>query len=79
MNEPVIPQKAPYLVEVEEGRVYRWCACGKSDNQPFCNNMHTPDDPPPVMWKADSSGMKPFCGCKKTQNPPFCDGTHNSI
>lgn len=79
MNEPVIAQKGPYLVDVEAGRTYRWCACGKSTRQPFCDNVHTDDDPQPVIWKADSSGKKGFCGCKKTNTPPLCDGTHTSL
>ena len=29
MNNPDIRQKAPYPVEVEAGKTYWWCACGK--------------------------------------------------
>ena len=28
--EPKIAQKAPYVVELEEGKAYHWCACGQS-------------------------------------------------
>ena len=27
-------------VEVEKGKSYYWCACGKSKNQPFCDGSH---------------------------------------
>ena len=37
MSEPTIAQKAPYPVDVEEGKKYFWCACGKSSKQPFCD------------------------------------------
>ncbi len=36
-DAPIIAQKAPYPVEVEAGKTYFWCACGKSAKQPFCD------------------------------------------
>ena len=27
-------------VDVEEGKSYYWCSCGKSSNQPFCDGSH---------------------------------------
>ena len=38
--EPVVAQAAPYPVEVEAGKTYFWCACGRSANQPFCDGSH---------------------------------------
>ena len=38
---PNIAQKSPFAVEVEEGKTYYWCQCGKSNNQPFCDGSHT--------------------------------------
>ena len=35
MSDPVIFQKAPMPVDVEKGKTYFWCACGKSAKQPF--------------------------------------------
>lgn len=35
MRPPVIAQKGPYKVEVKEGKSYLWCACGRSERQPF--------------------------------------------
>ena len=40
MNEAVITQKSPYLVEVIEGKTYYWCSCGQSEKQPFCDGSH---------------------------------------
>ena len=29
-----------FAIEVKAGKIYRWCACGRSDNQPFCDGSH---------------------------------------
>ena len=79
MSEPNAPQKAPHLVEVEAGKIYAWCACTLSKNQPFCDGSHRETDIKPVFWDAKEDELQAFCGCKKTSNPPFCDGTHNSL
>jgi CDGSH-type Zn-finger protein len=40
MSEPVIASKAPSPVDVEAGKAYWWCSCGKSAKQPFCDGSH---------------------------------------
>jgi CDGSH-type Zn-finger protein len=40
MSNPNIAQKGPYVVEVQEGKKYFWCACGLSKKQPFCDGTH---------------------------------------
>ncbi len=40
MTEPLIAQKGFFSVEVEAGKQYYWCACGRSANQPFCDGSH---------------------------------------
>lgn len=79
MSEPVIAQKSPYAVEVEAGKSYWWCACGKSASQPFCDGSHKGSEFSPVEYKADQDGTVYFCGCKHTGNAPLCDGTHSSL
>ncbi|HUO54492.1 MAG TPA: CDGSH iron-sulfur domain-containing protein [Rhodoblastus sp.] len=79
MAEPVIAQKGPYPVEVEAGKNYFWCACGKSANQPFCDGSHKGSDFRPIVYKADASGEVWFCGCKHSADKPFCDGTHDKL
>ncbi|MFW8594561.1 CDGSH iron-sulfur domain-containing protein [Cribrihabitans neustonicus] len=71
-----IAQKAPYPVEVTAGKTYFWCACGRSNRQPFCDGSHKDSGLEPVKYKAEKDGKVFFCGCKQTGNRPFCDGTH---
>ena len=79
MNEPVIAQKAPYPVEVEAGKSYFWCACGKSAKQPFCDGAHKGSGMSPVKYEATKNAKVYFCGCKASLNKPLCDGTHGKI
>ncbi len=81
MAKPVIPQKGPYVVDVEEGKKYYWCSCGKSSTQPFCDGKHKEDetDFKPVSFIPEKSGKVYLCGCKHTKKPPYCDGTHTSL
>ena len=39
-EKPVIADTQPKAVELEEGKAYYWCACGRSDQQPFCDGSH---------------------------------------
>jgi CDGSH-type Zn-finger protein len=77
MTHAEIPQNAPYAVEVEEGKDYYWCSCGRSNNQPFCDGSHQGTDFEPVAFKAEKTETVHLCGCKKTGNAPICDGSHN--
>ena len=78
-DEPVIAQKAPYPVEVEEGKNYFWCACGRSQKQPFCDGSHKGTGFTPVKYTAEATKKVFFCGCKHTANPPLCDGSHKNL
>lgn len=79
MAEAVCAQKEPYEVDVEAGRAYFWCACGRSAKQPFCDGSHSGTDIQPVRYKAERAETVYFCGCKSTKDRPFCDGTHNTL
>jgi len=78
MSEPVITQKAPYTEELEPG-TYWWCACGKSQNQPFCDGSHKDTEFTPVKLEITEKTKVYLCGCKHSSDKPFCDGTHNKL
>ena len=73
MTDVVIAQKAPYAIDVEAGKSYFWCACGRSANQPFCDGAHQGTDILPVKHTAEADKTLYFCGCKKTEKAPLCD------
>ena len=79
MATPNIAQRAPFPVEVEAGRKYFWCACGKSANQPFCDGSHQGTEFTPLPYEAEAARTLYFCGCKQSNGKPLCDGTHNAL
>lgn len=79
MSNPVIAQKAPYAMDVEEGKNYFWCSCGKSSKQPLCDGSHKDTEMTPIKYTAPKSQKVYFCGCKHAVNRPLCDGTHGKI
>ncbi len=79
LNEAIIAQKKPYVVDVTEGERYAWCACGRSETQPFCNGSHKETDFTPHIFVAETTETLYLCGCKRTGNAPRCDGTHKSL
>ena len=79
MTDAVIAQKAPFAVEVEMGKKYAWCACGRSATQPYCNGSHKGSGLSPLIFIAGKTETVWLCGCKHTKERPFCDGTHGSL
>ncbi|MBI1778424.1 MAG: CDGSH iron-sulfur domain-containing protein [Proteobacteria bacterium] len=76
----VIAKKKPYYYELEAGKTYFWCACGRSRTQPFCDGSHKGTDYRPIAYKAEQQGEEVlFCGCKHSKTKPFCDGAHNNL
>jgi methylamine---glutamate N-methyltransferase subunit C len=79
MSDPVIAGRSPIGTELEAGKDYYWCACGRSANQPFCDGSHAVTDFTPVKFSSDDGGRAHLCMCKHTSNPPYCDGTHATL
>ncbi len=79
MSEPTIAAKEPVKVELEKGKEYYWCTCGKSASQPFCDGSHRGTSFTPKAFVAEEEGEAYLCQCKHTNNAPFCDGTHSKL
>ena len=78
MERPRSPQKSPYKVKVEKGKIYSWCTCGLSNKQPFCDGSHKKGGIfKSVKYLANSNKEVWFCGCRRTKHQPFCDGSHS--
>ena len=78
MSTPVTPQKSPYVKKVEPG-TYFWCACGRSQGQPFCDGSHKGTGFSPLKVEITEPQTVAFCGCKHSKNGALCDGTHASL
>ena len=76
---PIIAATAPAKVDLEAGKDYFWCQCGKSKDQPFCDGSHAGSDITPLKFTAEKTGSVALCQCKASANAPFCDGTHASL
>lgn len=78
-DAPIIAQKSPMPVEVEAGKSYFWCSCGRSSRQPFCDGSHKGTDLTPVKYTAETDRKLFFCGCKHSSKKPLCDGSHKDL
>jgi len=77
MSNPVRAAETPFAEDVEEGKSYFWCSCGKSQTQPYCDGSHQGGEFTPVKYVAEESKRVYFCGCKATAGQPLCDGSHS--
>lgn len=78
-DKAVVAQRGPFGIEVEAGKSYWWCRCGRSASQPFCDGSHKVTAFTPVKYTAETGKKVYFCGCKQTGNQPLCDGSHNRL
>ena len=69
--------RQPVQVELEEGKTYMWCQCGRSAKQPMCDGSHAGTPHKPMMFTAEKTETRFLCACKDTGKAPFCDGSHN--
>ena len=77
MNKGQRAGEGAIAVDIEQGKSYYWCSCGKSFKQPFCDGSHKGTEFNPVVYKAKLTKKMFFCACKQTNYQPFCDGSHN--
>ncbi|XP_015913046.1 uncharacterized protein [Parasteatoda tepidariorum] len=77
-----VHDKKPWKIKCEKGKLYYWCACGWSHDQPLCDGRCVLPEMKlkmkPVLFKPAITREYWLCNCKQTKNRPFCDGSHNS-
>jgi CDGSH-type Zn-finger protein len=78
-EQPVIAKTSPYALDVEAGKSYYWCSCGRSKQQPLCDGSHAGTGFEPLLFTAQKTETMYLCGCKHSFHPPLCDGTHRSL
>lgn len=78
MAEPEIGGRSPVVLELESG-TYKWCACGRSKNQPWCDGSHRDTEFTPQAVVIEEAKRYAMCTCKRSGNAPFCDGTHKTL
>lgn len=79
MSKPKIADRKPIKVELKKGEEQYWCACGLSNNQPYCDGSHRTTDITPVKFEVEETGDAYLCMCKHSNNAPYCDGTHAKL
>ena len=77
MNKGLSAGESAIAVDVEQGKSYYWCSCGKSSKQPFCDGSHKGTEFNPFVFKAELTKKMFFCACEQNNKQPFCDGSHN--
>jgi PhnB protein len=65
-------------LELQPGK-YKWCACGHSKNQPWCDGSHRGSEFAPVEFVIEETRTASMCLCKQSKNRPFCDGSHKPL
>lgn len=78
MAEPVIAQRAPFVLSEVPGTRY-FCTCGHSKGQPFCDGSHKGTGFSPLKVDLTEAKKVAWCGCKHSKNLPYCDGSHSRL
>ncbi len=79
MEKPTIAGKVPHMYDLVLDKTYAWCACGESQNQPWCDGSHKGTEFAPKVFKAKEDKKVAMCMCKQSKKPPYCDGSHASV
>jgi len=78
MSEPKIAGTRSIKLELEPG-AYWWCACGRSQSQPWCDGSHKGTEFKPLKYEVAETQRCSLCACKRTQHPPLCDHAHRLL
>ncbi|GAB4480790.1 MAG: hypothetical protein Kow00124_27850 [Anaerolineae bacterium] len=78
-ERPIIAARRPSVLDLEPGRVYLWCACGRSEHQPWCDDSHRGTRFQPVRIEVTAPRRAALCRCKHSSKRPYCDGSHGDV
>jgi CDGSH-type Zn-finger protein len=78
MDQPKMAANRPAVMELAAGR-HAYCACGLSENQPFCDGRHAGTNFRPQVFEMAEAKTVALCQCKRTGGAPFCDGAHKEL
>ena len=80
MDQPIVAGHTPEMVDLKEGQGVYWCACGRSEKQPFCDGSHKGTTSiMPLYFIPKKDETRALCMCKQTSTPPYCDDTHCNL
>ena len=75
---PIQGGTRPKIVELQENDSIWWCACGYSEDQPYCDGSHERENTgiEPIEFIASETKKYAFCTCKLSKKAPLCDGIY---
>lgn len=76
-NEALVFSNKPEGTQLEAGKEYHFCRCGRSSNGLFCDGSHEGTSCTPLAFSVEKTKAYHLCRCKSSKNLPFCDGTHS--
>lgn len=76
--KPIINNNKPTKVSLEIGKTYKFCRCGRSTEEPFCDSLHGGTEFRSLPFIAEKTEVN-LCSCKQSKNLPYCDGTHKAF
>mgnify|MGYP000623555164 CR=1 FL=1 len=79
MSHAIVADIKPIKSTLEKDKEYYFCACGRSNNQPYCDGSHKGTSLKPQRFRAKKDGDAYLCQCKQSANKPYCDGSHKSL
>ncbi|BFY97435.1 hypothetical protein BsWGS_00475 [Bradybaena similaris] len=82
-------ERLPLRLVLEANTTYKFCTCGYSKQQPFCDASHKSphymSTRPhhvkyrPISFTVEETKEYWLCMCKQSDNRPFCDGSHKQL
>ncbi|GAA4707150.1 CDGSH iron-sulfur domain-containing protein [Brevibacillus fulvus] len=67
----------PYVIKEEPG-LKMYCACGLTEEPPYCDGSHNGKNTGkrPYLVKIEHEQVVSICGCGRSAKLPFCDNAH---